>query len=121
MKTKKRALEDQEIRDMVNYYAKCQSLRDFVDERVVPSNFHYQKVKQYTNLLTKELEAQVNFLLKQNEKEDMNALVEQFVDASQQADYLFDVALKLELLGEEKKIECASRVSAIFKEYGVEK
>ena len=118
---KRRALDDQEIRDMVCYYAKCQSLRDFIDEKVVPSNFHFQKIKQYTNLLVKELENQVDFLLFQNEKDSTDAIVEEFVNASQQADYLYEIALKMELLEEDKKIECATRVSEIFKEYGVEK
>lgn len=120
MKTKKRALDDQEIRDMICYYAKSQSLRDFIDEKVAPSNFHYQKVKQYTNLLVKELEAQVDALIKAGDGKDSISVVEQFVNASQQADHLFEIALKLELLDEAKKIECATKVSAIFKEYGVE-
>jgi hypothetical protein len=121
VKTKRRALEDQEIRDMVAYYAKCQSLRDFIDEKVVPSNFHFQKIKQYSNLLVKELEAQVDYLFKQNDKDTAEELVHHFIDASQQADYLYEIALKLELLEEDKKIECATRVSTIFREYGVEK
>jgi hypothetical protein len=118
---KRRALDDQEIRDMVAYYAKCQSLRDFIDEKVVPANFHYQKVKQFTNLLVKELESQVDYLIKQNPDSDIEAIVEQFVDCSQQVDYLYDVSLRMELLGDDKKIECATRVSEIFKEYGLEK
>ena len=118
---KRRALDDQEIRDMVAYYAKCQSLRDFIDLKVVPSNFHFQKIKQYSNLLAKELENQVDFLLYQNEKDSTDAIVEEFVNASQQADYLYEIALKMELLEEDKKIECATKVSAIFREYGVEK
>ena len=118
---KRRALEDQEIRDMVLYYAKCQSLRDFIDEKVVPSNFHFQKIKQYSNLLVKELESQVDYLFKQSDKESADDLVHHFIDASQQADYLFEIALKLELLEEDKKMECAGRVSEIFREYGVEK
>ncbi len=118
---KRRALDDQEIRDMVAYYAKCQSLRDFIDEKVVPANFHYQKVKQFTNLLVKELESQVDYLIKQNPDSDIEAIVEQFVDCSQQADYLYDIALNMELLEEDKKIECATKVSKIFREYGVEK
>jgi hypothetical protein len=118
---KRRALDDQEIRDMVAYYAKCQSLRDFIDEKVVPANFHYQKVKQYTNLLVKELEGQVDYLIKQNPDGDIEAIVEQFVNCSQQVDYLYGISLKMELLEEDKKIECATKVSAIFKEYGVEK
>ncbi len=118
---KRRALDDQEIRDMVAYYAKCQSLRDFIDEKVVPANFHYQKVKQFTNLLVKELESQVDYLIKQNPDSDIEAIVEQFVDCSQQVDYLYDVSLRMELLEEDKKIECATRVSEIFKEYGLEK
>ena len=118
---KRRALEDQEIRDMVLYYAKCQSLRDFIDEKVVPSNFHFQKIKQYSNLLVKELESQVDYLFKQSDKESADDLVHHFIDASQQADYLFEIALKLELLEEDKKMECAGRVSTIFREYGVEK
>lgn len=118
---KRRALEDQEIRDMVAYYAKCLSLRDFIDEKVVPSNFHYQKIKQYSNLLVKELDAQIDYLFKLNDKAEANNLVHQFIDASQQADYLYEIALKMELLEEDKKIECATKVSAIFREYGVEK
>jgi hypothetical protein len=106
---------------MVAYYAKCQSLRDFIDEKVVPANFHYQKVKQFTNLLVKELESQVDYLIKQNPDSDIEAIVEQFVDCSQQVDYLYDVSLRMELLEEDKKIECATRVSEIFKEYGLEK
>ena len=120
MKTKKRALDDQEIRDMICYYAKCQSLRDFIDEKVAPSNFHYHRIKQYTNLLVKELEAQVDALIKAGDGGDSISVVEQFVNASQQADHLFEIALKLELLEESKKIECATKVSEIFKEYGVE-
>jgi len=118
---KKRALDDQEIRDMICYYAKCQSLRDFIDEKVAPSNFHYQRIKQYTNLLVKELESQVDALIKAGDANDSISVVEQFVDASQQADHLFEIALRLELLEEDKKIECATRVSEIFREYGVEK
>lgn len=118
---KKRALDDQEIRDMICYYAKCQSLRDFIDEKVAPSNFHYHRIKQYSNLLVKELEAQVDALISAGGKEDSIHVVEQFVNASQQSDHLFEIALKLELIDEDKKIECATRVSDIFKEYGVEK
>lgn len=118
---KKRALDDQEIRDMISYYAKCQSLRDFIDEKVVPSNFHYQRIKQYSNLLVKELEAQVDALISAGDKNDSESVVEQFVNASQQADYLFEIALKLETLENSKKIECATKISEIFKEYGVEK
>jgi hypothetical protein len=117
---KKRALDDQEIRDMICYYAKCQSLRDFIDEKVAPSNFHYHRIKQYTNLLVKELEAQVDALIKAGDGKDSISVVEQFVNASQQADHLFEISLKLELLEDSKKIECATKVSEIFKEYGVE-
>ena len=118
--TKRRALNDQEIRDMICYYAKCQSLRDFIDEKVAPSNFHYHKIKQYSNLLVKELETQVDALIGAGDSSDSMSVVEQFVNASQQSDHLFEIALKLELLDNEKKIECATKVSEIFKEYGVE-
>lgn len=118
--TKRRALDDQEIRNMICYYAKCQSLRDFVDEKVAPSNFHYHKVKQYSNLLVKELESQVDALIKAGDGTDSMSVVEQFVNASQQVDYLFEIALKLETLDHDKKIECATKVSEIFKQYGVE-
>lgn len=118
--TKRRPLDDQEIRDMICYYAKCQSLRDFIDEKVAPSNFHYHRIKQYSNLIVKELESQVDALIKAGDGRDSVSVVEQFVNASQQSDYLFEVALKMELLDNEKKIECATKVSEIFKEYGVE-
>lgn len=118
--TKRRPLDDQEIRDMICYYAKCQSLRDFIDEKVAPSNFHYHRIKQYSNLIVKELESQVDALIKAGDGRDSVSVVEQFVNASQQSDYLFEVALKMELLDNDKKIECATKVSEIFKQYGVE-
>jgi hypothetical protein len=34
----KRLLTDAELRDMIRYYAHCQSLRDFIDDKVVASN-----------------------------------------------------------------------------------
>ena len=116
----RRLLTDNEIRNMVCYYAKCQSLRDFIDEKVVPSQFHYQKVKQYTNLLIRELETQVDVMMKANGGESQGDVLDQFVNASIQADYLFDVALKLERIDYDKKIECAKRISDILKEYGIE-
>jgi len=116
----KRLLSDAELRDMIRYYAYCQSLRDFIDEKVVASNFHYQKIKQYTNLLVSELEKQVDVLMRVESGESGGAVLEQFINASMQADYLFDIALKMETLERDVKIECATKVSEIFKSYGVE-
>lgn len=116
----KRALNDQEIRDMLRYYAHCQSLRDFIDEKVVASKFSYQKIKALTNQLTHELEKQVDVLIKVETDGDIGVIVDQFVNASIQADYLFEVALKLELIEEDKKIECATKISNILKDYGIE-
>lgn len=116
----KRLLTDNEMRDMICYYAKCQSLRDFIDEKVVATNFHFQKIKQYSNLLVKELEAQVDILMKADGGDDKMDVLDQFINASIQADYLFDVALKLEGIDNDKKIECATRMSDILKEYGIE-
>lgn len=115
----KRLLTDSEMRDLINYYAKCQSLRDFIDLKVVPSNFHYQKIKQYTNLLAHEIEKQIDVLMKTSEEDPM-AVIDQFVNASIQSDYLFDVALKLEGIEYEKKVECATRISNVLKEYGIQ-
>ena len=116
----KRLLTDSELRDMIRYYAHCQSLRDFIDEKVVASNFHYHKIRQYTNMLVNELEKQVDVLMKVENGESQGTVLEQFINASMQADYLFDIALKLETLDRDKKIECATKVSEIFKSYGVE-
>lgn len=115
----KRLLTNKEMRDMIQYYAMCQSLRDFIDDRVAPSNFHFQKIKQYSNLLVKELEAQVDVLMKADANKEQGAVLEQFVNATAQADYLFDVALQLEGIDQDKKIECATKVSDILKEYGI--
>lgn len=120
MKKIKRVLTDSEVRDMLRYYAHCQSLRDFIDEKVVASGFNYQKIKSITNQLTVELEKQVDVLMKTNSQSDVSLILDQFVNASTQADYLFEVALKLELIEEDKKIECATRMSELLKEYGVE-
>lgn len=116
----KRLLTDKEMRDMICYYAKCQSLRDFIDEKVVATNFHFQKIKQYSNLLVKELEAQVDVLMNADGGDKKIDVLDQFINASIQADYLFDVALKLEGIEQEKKLECATRMSDLLKEYGVE-
>jgi hypothetical protein len=116
----KRLLTDAELRDMIRYYAYCQSLRDFIDDKVVASNFHYHKIKQYTNMLVNELEKQVDVLMKVENGESQGTVLEQFINASMQADYLFDIALKMETIDIDKKIECATKVSEIFKEYGIE-
>ena len=116
----KRLLTDAELRDMIRYYAHCQSLRDFIDDKVVATNFHYHKIRQYTNMLVNELEKQVDVLMKVENGESQGTVLEQFINASMQADYLFDIALKLESLDRDKKIECATKVSEIFKFYGVE-
>lgn len=116
----KKLLSDAELRDMIRYYAYCQSLRDFIDEKVIATNFHYQKIKQYTNLLVCELEKQVDVLMKVESGETNGAVLEQFISASMQADYLFDVALKMETIERDAKIECATRISDILKEYGIE-
>lgn len=116
----KRLLTDAELRDMIRYYAYCQSLRDFIDDKVVASNFHYHKIKQYTNMLVNELEKQVDVLMKVENGESQGTVLDQFINASMQADYLFDIALKMETIDRDKKIECATKVSEIFKEYGIE-
>ena len=116
----KRLLSDAELRDMIRYYAHCQSLRDFIDDRVVASNFHYHKIRQYTNMLVNELEKQVDVLMKVENGESQGTVLEQFVNASAMGDYLFDIALKMETIDEDKKIECATRVSEIFKEYEIQ-
>jgi hypothetical protein len=116
----KRLLTDVELRDMIRYYAHCQSLRDFIDDKVVASNFHYHKIKQYTNMLVNELEKQVDVLMKVENGESQGTVLEQFVNASAMGDHLFDIALKMETIDRDKKIECATRVSEIFKEYGIE-
>jgi hypothetical protein len=116
----KRLLTDAELRDMIRYYAHCQSLRDFIDDKVVASNFHYHKIRQYTNMLVNELEKQVDVLMKVENGESQGTVLEQFVNASMQGDHLFDIALKMETIDRDKKIECATKISDILKEYGIE-
>lgn len=120
MKKIKRALTDSEVRDMLRYYAYCQSLRDFIDDKVVTSGMYFQVIKGLTNQLVDALEKQVDVLLKANSNQDSAILLEQFVNASIQADSLFEVALKMELMEEDKKIECATKVSDILKSYGIQ-
>jgi len=120
MKKVKRALTDSEVRDMLRYYAHCQSLRDFIDEKVVASGMYYQTIKNLTNQLAVAIEKQIDGLLSANKDKDGVILLEQFINASVQADNLFETALKMELLDEDKKIECATKVSEILKQYNVE-
>lgn len=116
----KRPLTDAEMRDMICYYAKCQSLLNFIDEKVVATNFYFQKIKQYSKLLVTEIEKQGHILMCAGGEDNDNSVLDQFVNASISADNLFDIALKLEKLDEPKKIECATEISQIFKEYGIE-
>jgi hypothetical protein len=120
MKKIKRALTDEEVRDMLRYYAYCQSLRDFIDDKVKANGIYHNNIKSLTNQLATTIEKQIDVLLAKNIDLDASLLVDQFVNASVQADNLFDTALKMQLLEEEKKIECATRISDILKEYGIE-
>jgi hypothetical protein len=120
MKKIKRALTDSEVRDMIRYYAYCQSLRDFIDDKVKANGIYHQTIKGLTNQLADVIEKQIDLLLSKNENQDIEILLEQFVNASIQADKLYDMSLQMELLEEDKKIECATRLSDILKEYGIE-
>lgn len=120
MKKTKRALTDSEVRDMLRYYAHCQSLRDFIDEKVVANGMYHQTIKNLTNQLAVTIEKQIDVLLSTNRSFDVDTLLEQFVNASVQADNLFETSLKMELLEDDKRVECANRISDILKEYGIE-
>lgn len=119
MRRVKRALTDNEVRDMLRYYAYCQSIRDFIDEKVKSNGMYQQTIKNLTNQLADTIEKQADKLLSMNTNQDGELLLEQFVNASIQADNLFETALKMELLEEGKRIECATRISDILKEYGI--
>lgn len=120
MKKIKRALTDSEVRDMLRYYAYCQSLRDFIDDKVKSSGMYHQVIKGLTNQLADAIEKQVDQLLSLNPKENPMVLLDQFISASAQADNLFEISLKMELLEDDKKNECATRLAKILKEYGIE-
>lgn len=119
MKKIKRPLSDAETRDMLRYYAHCQSLRDFIDEKVIASGMYFQIIKGLTNQLVDALEKQVDFLMKIEDDKSEGEILEQFINASIQGDYLFEVALKIENLDRDKKIECATKLADILKEYGI--
>ena len=120
MKKIKRALTDSEVRDMLRYYAHCQSLRDFIDDKVVANGMYHQTIKNLTNQLATTIEKQIDVLLSTNRSFDGLTLLEQFINASTQADNLFETALKMELLEDDKRVECANRISDILKEYEIE-
>jgi hypothetical protein len=120
MKKIKRALTDEEVRDMLRYYAYCQSIRDFIDIKVKASGMYHQVIKGLTNQLADTIEKQIDSLLSMNKNQDGEILLEQFVNASIQADNLFETALKMELLEDANREECATRISDILKEYGIE-
>ncbi len=120
MKRIKRALTDEEVRDMLRYYAYCQSLRDFIDDKVRANGLYHNNIKSLTNQLATTIEKQIDVLLASNTNLDTSLLVDQFVNASIQADNLFETALKMQLLEENKREECATKISDILKEYGIE-
>jgi hypothetical protein len=133
MKVKKtpRKITDQEARNLSLYLAKCQSMYDFIEWSVMPTNLYMQNIKRYTKILVSELDHQSDQLMKRIPKENVPEdqktwndghaeYLESAVTASQQADHLFMVCMKIEDLPKEDRDNCLNEINETFKKYGVE-
>jgi hypothetical protein len=126
-----RKLTDLETRNLALYLAKCQSMYDFIDLRVMPTNLYMHNIKKWSKILVAELQHQNDELMKRIPKKEVPEdekswndghaeYLESAVASSEQADHLFDVCMKIEELPEDQKNNCLTELTATFNKYGIE-
>lgn len=118
-------------RDGVLYFVKLLSLRDFIDETMHVNRMFTRNVRNYSNLLTKEIDKQINVLFKKDIKElsnpelakenelERSGLLDQYVAASSAADLFFQWGMEMSKLKEEEQKELLDEIKQIFQKYGL--
>lgn len=126
-----RKLTDEEAKNLAEYYAKCMSLYDFIELRIMPTNLYVHNIKKTSKLFMSEIEAQSSSLIKAMPKEDVPEkdkdwnngyayYLDMMVIASKQADRFYTIATRItELEDKESQENCIKEVNEIFEKYGV--
>lgn len=106
----------------LTYYALCNFMTDFVDEKWVHSSYNVRKVKLLTNQLKQELEKSVDhvFTNKNTDGVDMGNVLDQFVNASYVMQFFFRIGLFMDEMPHDKKHELNSRINDLLKEYNID-
>jgi hypothetical protein len=126
-----RKLTDEEAKNLAEYYAKCMSLYDFIELKIMPTNLYMHNIKKTSKLFMSEIDAQTSSLMKvipkenvpYEEKEWNNGYahyLDMMVVASKQADRFYTIASRIaELEDKEAQDKCVNEVNEIFEKYGV--
>jgi hypothetical protein len=106
----------------LTYYALCNFMCDFVDEKWVHSSYNVRKVKLLTNQLKQELEKSVDhvFTNKNTDGVDMSNVLDQFVNASYVMQFFFKIGLFMDEMPYDKKQEMNNRINDLLKEYNID-
>jgi hypothetical protein len=106
----------------LTYYALCNFMTDFVDEKWVHSSYNVRKVKLLTNQLKQELEKSVDhvFTNKNTDGVDMSNVLDQFVNASYVMQFFFRIGLFMDEMPYDKKQEMNTRINDLLKEYNID-
>lgn len=126
-----RKLTDEEAKNLAEYYAKCMSLYDFIELKIMPTNLYMHNIKKTSKLFMSEIDRQTSSLMKVIPKEDVPDkdkdwnngyahYLDMMVVASKQADRFYTIATRIAEL-EDKKAQdnCVKEVNEIFEKYGV--
>lgn len=126
-----RKLTDEEAKNLAEYYAKCMSLYDFIELKVMPTNLYMHNIKKTSKLFMSEIESQTSSLIKAIPKENVPEdqkdwnngyayYLDMMVIASKQADRFYTIASRIaELESKEAQENCVNEVNEIFEKYGV--
>lgn len=120
-----------EQKDAILFFVKVLSLRDFVDEKMTKHKIYAKNVKNYSNLLCKELEKHIDHLYardlrelsdeevaRQNAEERVS-LTDQYLDASISADHFFKWGMEMTKMSESKRVEFNEELHQLFVKYGI--
>lgn len=108
----------QQEKDAILYLVKILSLRDFAEDRMQGSKIFARRVKNYSNLLFKEIEREIDILYKDN-NQDLSKLSDEYINASISADMFFEVGLRLSRIDEEQREKFLEDFNVLIDKYGI--
>lgn len=118
-------------RNGILFFVKLLSLRDFIEQNIEINPIFTRQIKNYTKLLSKELEKQMDVLfggtqrlkMTESEREELDkereSLLDQYVSASDMSDLFFDYGVRMSNLPEEQIALITKEVEDVFTKYGL--
>lgn len=118
-------------KDGVLYFVKLLSLRDFIDNTMHVNKVFTRNVRNYSNLLIREVDKQIDVLFRKDMKEYLDPklaeennreraqLLDQYVAASSASDLFFEWGMELSRLSESQQVELLAKIKQVFEEYGL--